>query len=287
MVPAQPFPCGEWLQVLRRIFGFDSFRPHQEDIVRAVHGARDVFAVMPTGGGKSLCYQLPSRMLPGTTLVISPLIALMKDQVDGACKLGLRAAFLNSSQSEGERAEVTRRLQGGDLDLLYVAPERLAQEAFLQRIRGVPLNLTAIDEAHCISEWGHDFRPDYLPSAQLSRNLRHVPMAAFTATATCGCRPKSSSGLRLREPLLVRGLFDRPNLFFEVQPRRTWKARSWTSAAPTAGSGHRLPHHPGKRGANRQTPDRPGLKALPYHAGMDGCPEEGHQEEPSTARRSR
>ena len=134
--PFRPFILSEWLKTLNRVFGFPEFRPHQEDIVRTIQGGRDVFAVMPTGGGKSLCYQLPSRMLPGTTLVISPLIALMKDQVDAACKIGLRAAYLNSSQTETERTEVVGRLQKGALDLLYVAPERLAQEGLPESDQG-------------------------------------------------------------------------------------------------------------------------------------------------------
>ena len=180
---------------------------------------RDVFAVMPTGGGKSLCYQLPSRMLPGTTLVISPLIALMKDQVDAACKIGLRAAYLNSTQTEAERAEIIDRLQGGTLDLLYVAPERLAQETFLNRIRGVKFNLTAVDEAHCISEWGHDFRPDYLHLAKLIDWFPEAPIAAFTATATLRVQTDIIERLRLRDPLRVRASFDRPNLYIEVRPK--------------------------------------------------------------------
>ena len=215
----QPFIPSQWEKALNRVFGFSGFRPHQEDIVRAIQGGRDVFAVMPTGGGKSLCYQLPSRMLPGTTLVISPLIALMKDQVDAACKIGLRATFLNSTQTETERGEVINRLQGGALDLLYVAPERLAQEAFLNRIKGVKLNLTAIDEAHCISEWGHDFRPDYLQLANLIDYFPEAPIAAFTATATLRVQNDIIERLRLRDPLRVRASFDRPNLFIEVRPK--------------------------------------------------------------------
>ena len=201
---------------LRELFGYDEFRPHQESIVRALVAGRDAFVVMPTGGGKSLCYQLPARLRDGTALVVSPLISLMKDQVDAARANGFAAAFLNSSQEASERREVVRSLQAGELDLLYISPERFALEGFADFLRACPLSMVAIDEAHCISEWGHDFRPDYLALGQLTRLFPELPIAAFTATATMRVQQDIIARLGLREPLLVRASFNRPNLFYRV-----------------------------------------------------------------------
>ena len=277
--PVSTFIFSDWLRTLQRVFGFQEFRPHQEDIVRAIQGGRDVFAVMPTGGGKSLCYQLPSRMLPGTTLVISPLIALMKDQVDAACKIGLRATYLNSSQTEPERTEVIGRLEKGTLDLLYVAPERLAQEAFLNRIKGVKLNLTAIDEAHCISEWGHDFRPDYLHLANLIDYFPEAPIAAFTATATLRVQTDIIERLRLRNPLRVRASFDRPNLYIEVRPKEDIERQilAFIRQYPReAGIVYRTTRESVERTAKHLAAQ--GIKALPYHAGLDDSLRKTNQE---------
>ncbi len=278
-IQGSTFMASEWLEVLRRVFGFQEFRPHQEEIVRAIQGGRDVFAVMPTGGGKSLCYQLPSRVLPGTTLVISPLIALMKDQVDAACKIGLRAAYLNSSQTEAERTEVVGRLQQGTLDLLYVAPERLAQESFLNRIKGLKLNLAAIDEAHCVSEWGHDFRPDYLQLSKLSDYFPEAPIAAFTATATLRVQTDIIERLRLRDPLRVRASFDRPNLYIEVRPKEDIERQilAFVQQYPReAGIIYRTTRESVERTANLLAAK--GLKALPYHAGLDDSLRKTNQE---------
>lgn len=204
---------------LKSVFGFDSFRPHQEEIVRALIAGRDLFAVMPTGGGKSLCYQLPARLMSGCCLVISPLISLMKDQVDAAQAIGLRAAYLNSSQSGPERGEVRQALQAGEVHLLYVSPERFAMPAFTTLLQSVPLAFVAIDEAHCISEWGHDFRPDYLQLAEIVRLFPDSPVAAFTATATQRVERDIIAKLGLRRPFRVRASFNRPNLFYRVLPK--------------------------------------------------------------------
>ena len=165
------------VEVLRDVFGFDAFRDNQEEIVRAILAGMDCFVVMPTGGGKSLCYQLPARMLTGTCMVVSPLISLMKDQVDAALANGLRAAFLNSSLSERSRWEVEQQLLEGTLDLIYVSPERFAMPEFLALLKRTPLCFVAIDEAHCVSEWGHDFRPDYLRLGAIVEHFPNLPKA--------------------------------------------------------------------------------------------------------------
>lgn len=204
---------------LRSVFGFESFRPGQERIVRAILGGKDVFAVMPTGGGKSLCYQLPAHMLPGTCVVVSPLISLMKDQVDAALQVGLRAAYINSSQPDSERVAMLERLSAGTLDLVYVSPERLAMDQFLGHLCRANICLLAIDEAHCISEWGHDFRPDYLFLSEAVTRLPDIPVAAFTATATQGVQRDTIARLGLRDPYVHRASFNRPNLFYRIEPK--------------------------------------------------------------------
>ncbi|MEP6788052.1 MAG: RecQ family ATP-dependent DNA helicase, partial [Acidobacteriota bacterium] len=172
-------------EILKHRFGYDSFRMNQEPAIEAVLAKKDSVVLMPTGGGKSLCYQIPALMLGGLTVVISPLIALMKDQVDALRANGVEAAFLNSTQTASEQVEVFRDVRSGKLRLLYVAPERLLQsgDQFMDFLRGIDISLFAIDEAHCISSWGHDFRPEYLRLAALKREFPHVPLIALTATA--------------------------------------------------------------------------------------------------------
>lgn len=204
---------------LAQVFGFHAFRPHQEEIVRALLARRDVFAVMPTGGGKSLCYQLPAHLLAGVCVVVSPLISLMKDQVDAALANGLRAASLNSTTSGEERRATGAALRQGALDLLYVSPERFNAPGFCDWLKEIPLAFFAIDEAHCISAWGHDFRPDYLALSRIATEFPGVPLAAFTATATARVAEDIAVRLGLRAPYLVRASFDRPNLFYQVTPK--------------------------------------------------------------------
>src|SRR5437667_6544716 len=171
------------LPLLKQYFGFTSFRPLQEEIIRDALGGRDVFALLPTGGGKSLCFQLPALAQPGLTVVVSPLISLMKDQVDALQASGVAATFLNSSLPAGESRGRLRGLHNGEFRLLYVAPERLMLSGFLADVQKWKVNLLAIDEAHCISEWGHDFRPEYRQLAQLRSLFPHTPIMALTATA--------------------------------------------------------------------------------------------------------
>jgi ATP-dependent DNA helicase RecQ len=204
------------LDTLREVFGYDAFRPYQEEIVETLIGGGDAFVLMPTGGGKSLCYQVPALHRPGTAIVVSPLISLMKDQVDALVANGVRAAFYNSSLGAAESRRVLAELHGGGLDLLYVAPERLMSDSFLERLEEVPVALFAIDEAHCVSQWGHDFRPEYVQLGRLRADFPDVPMIALTATADPQTRDDILHRLGLRRARLFAAGFDRPNIRYTV-----------------------------------------------------------------------
>ncbi|MBN1269541.1 MAG: ATP-dependent DNA helicase RecQ [Kiritimatiellae bacterium] len=256
--------------MLRTIFGHNAFRAHQEGIVKAILSGRDAFVVMPTGGGKSLCYQLPACVLPGVCLVVSPLISLMKDQVDAAQAKGIAAAYLNSSQSDSEKRGVLERLTAGHLDLLYVAPERFPLPGFLERLKGMPICLVAIDEAHCISEWGHEFRPDYLELPRMLAHLPRVPVAAFTATATARVQRDIIHRLGLRSPCLVRASFDRPNLYYEVRAKGDINSQLLQYLRSHRGESGII--YRTTRKSVEETAEslaRRGIRALPYHAGLD------------------
>ena len=266
-------------RILRTVFGFESFRPNQETVVRNILNKKDVFAVMPTGGGKSLCYQLPGLLLDGTAVVISPLISLMKDQVDAAKANGIAAAFMNSSLDQREIADVYRRLAGGEVKLLYIAPERFALPQFIETLKTVPLSLFAVDEAHCVSEWGHDFRPDYLALSAIPALFPKVPIAAFTATATKKVQQDIIRKIGLRSPHSVRASFNRPNLFYQVLPKSNIDEQLREF----------LNDHEGESGIiYRTTRDAVtataaslasrGFKALPYHAGLSAEEREKNQE---------
>ena len=204
---------------LKKYFGFTSFRPLQEEIIGDTLAGRDVFAVLPTGGGKSLCFQLPALVRPGLTVVISPLIALMKDQVDALQAAGVAATFLNSSLAAGESRPRMRGLHNGEYRLLYVAPERLLLSGFLEDLKRWNVNLFAIDEAHCISEWGHDFRPEYRQINSLRGVFPDVPLMALTATATERVRADIIEQLHLREPACYTASFNRPNLTYRISAK--------------------------------------------------------------------
>ncbi|MEW5744242.1 MAG: DNA helicase RecQ [Nitrospirota bacterium] len=264
---------------LKTVFGFETFRPNQEPIIRNILDGRDVFAVMPTGGGKSLCYQLPAAVMNGTAVVISPLISLMKDQVDAAVANGIPAAFMNSSLAADEVADVYRLLKYGRLTLLYIAPERFAMQHFLERLKTAAISLFAIDEAHCISEWGHDFRPDYLGLSLIREMFPEVPVAAFTATATEKVQEDIIGKLGLRRPHIVRASFNRPNLFYEVKAKANVGAQLLDF----------LKERPGESGiVYRTTRDAvmetaellrsKGIAALPYHAGLSAEERKENQE---------
>lgn len=205
---AQPTPAS----VLREVFGYDSFRPGQEQVIQACLDGQDSLVLMPTGGGKSLCYQVPALLLPGLTLVVSPLISLMKDQVDALHASGVSAAYLTSALTRPEQLNVLAGVQDGKYKLLYVAPERLVQPEFIQRLQHIQVSLFAIDEAHCVSHWGHDFRHDYMALGQLKHFFPHVPMMGLTATADPATRMDILQQLRLHQPMIYQGSFDRPNI---------------------------------------------------------------------------
>jgi ATP-dependent DNA helicase RecQ len=269
----------ECTDTLKKIFGFDSFRPNQQAIVERIMAGRDVFAVMPTGGGKSLCYQLPASVMAGTAVVISPLISLMKDQVDAARQLGIAAAFLNSSLSLPEMSAVYAALGRGELDLLYVAPERFAVDAFRQALDELQCCLFAVDEAHCISEWGHDFRPDYLELSMLAQRYPRTPIAAFTATATMRVQNDIIERLGLRDPFRVRASFDRANLFYRVSPKHDANRQiaSFVGERPEqSGIIYRTTRKNVEQTASYLASR--GIKALPYHAGLDPAMRRRHQE---------
>ncbi len=264
---------------LRTVFGFQTFRPDQESIIRNILDNRDVFAVMPTGGGKSLCYQLPAALMHGTVVVISPLISLMKDQVDAAVENGIQAAFMNSSMNADEVAEVYRLLKYGKIKLLYIAPERFAMPHFIERLKTAAISLFAIDEAHCISEWGHDFRPDYLGLSLIPEMFPDVPVAAFTATATRKVQEDIIGKLGLRSPHIVRASFNRPNLFYEVKPKSKVEAQilEFLRERPEeSGIIYRT-----TRDSVMLTADflkSKGIAALPYHAGLSALERSRNQE---------
>ena len=203
--------------ILKQYFGHDSFRNGQEQIIDALLSGRDALAIMPTGGGKSLCYQVPALLMGGITLVISPLISLMKDQVYALTASGVAAAYINSSLNSEQLRAVYRNLRRGDYKIVYVAPERLTGEGFLSLCQSIDISLVAVDEAHCISQWGQDFRPSYLKITEFLTRLPHRPvLGAFTATATEAVRSDILRTLDLHDPLCLTTGFDRPNLYFDV-----------------------------------------------------------------------
>jgi ATP-dependent DNA helicase RecQ len=257
--------------LLKEHFGFTTFRPHQEEIIRAVMGGRDTFALLPTGGGKSLCYQLPAVARAGLTVVISPLIALMKDQVDGLTASGIPATFLNSSISSEEGRKRVGKLFAKEYKLLYVAPERVMQSGFLNDLREWKPTLLAIDEAHCISEWGHDFRPEYRQLVQLRKVFPELPVLALTATATERVRTDIIGQLQLRSPQIFVGSFNRPNLRYRIVEKSSGYEQllELVQQRPKeSGIVYCQSRKSADSLAERLRAD--GITALPYHAGMDG-----------------
>ncbi len=267
-------------QVLREVFGFEQFRPGQEEIIDTLIGGGNAFALMPTGGGKSLCYQVPALVRDGCAIVVSPLIALMRDQVEALRACGVRASVLNSSLAAHEQREIEQMLPGGDLDLVYLAPERLLQGRTLSLLDRSRLALIAIDEAHCVAQWGHDFRPEYLGLAQLAERFPDVPRVALTATADLRTREEIATALFPDGCRRFITSFDRPNIRYRVRSRSNARRQLLDFIRN---------EHPDDSGIvyclSRRRADQiaewlraEGFNALPYHAGLDAAERQCNQD---------
>jgi ATP-dependent DNA helicase RecQ len=265
--------------VLRDVFGHKSFRGQQEDVVRHVTEGGDAVVLFPTGAGKSACYQIPSICRPGVGIVVSPLIALMRDQVEALRQAGVSAAALNSSLTPEEASNVRRQLRNGELDLLYVAPERVATPGFRQMLSDIEIALFAIDEAHCVSQWGHDFRPEYRDLAQLTELFPGVPRIALTATADPTTRQDIIERLGLEEARVFSTSFDRPNISYAIIERDNARQQLLTFLAGHKGdSGIVYCLSRAKVEDIAQWLSSKGIRALPYHAGMDATRRSAHQD---------
>ncbi|MFI6822494.1 DNA helicase RecQ [Micromonospora sp. NPDC050187] len=267
------------LDVLRRVFGYDSFRGFQQEVVEHVTGGGDALVLMPTGGGKSLCYQIPALLRDGVAVVVSPLIALMQDQVDALRAVGVRAGFLNSTLDPDTRRLVEAEFVAGEIDLLYLAPEALGSRATLNLLDRGRIALFAIDEAHCVAQWGHDFRPDYLALSMLHERWPGVPRIALTATATSATRTEIATRLDLTDARHFVASFDRPNIQYRIVPKREPRKQLLALLRD---------EHPGDAGIvyclSRASVDKTaeflvanGIAALPYHAGLDAATRATHQ----------
>ena len=267
---------------LRKYWGYEEFRPRQQRIVRAILDGRDVCVIMPTGGGKSLCYQLPAALLgERTAIVVSPLIALMQDQVAQLSLMGIPSAFLNSTISQNEQAAIIKGARGGAYRLLYLSPERLARADTVDWLRSMPLSFFAIDEAHCISEWGHEFRPEYRQMSSLRKYFADVPIAAFTASATQRVRHDIIAQLKLREPEKFIASFHRPNLHYIVKECEGKEQDALLLRALRKYAGSSVIIYASTiKGveATVEMLERAGIAALPYHGKMDADTRRVNQE---------
>jgi len=270
--------------ILQRFFGYDTFRDHQLDVIEETLAGRDVFVLMPTGSGKSICFQVPSLIRPGVGLVISPLIALMQDQVTGLRQNGIRADYLNSSLAPDAARRVERRVLSGETDLLYISPERLLSDAFQRFLSQFPVALFAIDEVHCVSQWGHDFRPEYLQIASVTRRFPDVPRMALTATADAATRKDILEKLDLSRATQFVSSFDRPNICYRIQLKANGKRQLHDFIAK---------RHPGETGivycrSRKRVDDiaawlsQKGVNASAYHAGLSS--DERHHRQQRFAR---
>ncbi|MEV8429006.1 DNA helicase RecQ [Streptomyces chartreusis] len=269
----------EALATLHRVFGYEAFRGEQEAVIEHVVAGGDAVVLMPTGGGKSLCYQIPSLVRPGTGVVVSPLIALMQDQVDALRALGVRAGFINSTLDFDERRVVEAEFLAGELDLLYLAPERLRLDATLELLSRGKISVFAIDEAHCVSQWGHDFRPDYLSLSLLGERWPDVPRVALTATATRATHQEITQRLNMPTARHFVASFDRPNIQYRIVPKADPKKQLLSflkdEHAGDAGIVYCLSRKSVE--ATAEFLARNGIEAVPYHAGLDGGTRAAHQ----------
>ena len=268
------------LQILRKTYGYADFRGHQRAIIDTVIAGQHAFALMPTGAGKSLCYQIPALCRDGVAIIVSPLIALMQDQVDALTQLGVRAAAINSSMEGSAIAATKRAIRAGEVDMVYVAPERLLMDDFLNLLDESPLALFAIDEAHCVSQWGHDFRPHYTQLSLLAERFPHVPRIALTATADAPTRKDILEKLHLQDAKTFIAGFDRPNIHYRIAERHKGEQQIVAFIRE---------HHAGESGivyclSRKGVEDmaafltREGFTALPYHAGLDAETRRTHQQ---------
>ncbi|MFF3460955.1 DNA helicase RecQ [Streptomyces sp. NPDC002619] len=269
----------EALATLHRVFGYEAFRGEQEAVIEHVVAGGDAVVLMPTGGGKSLCYQIPALVRPGTGVVVSPLIALMQDQVDALRALGVRAGFINSTQDFDERRVVEAEFLAGELDLLYLAPERLRLDASLDLLARGKISVFAIDEAHCVSQWGHDFRPDYLTLSLLGERWPDVPRIALTATATDATHQEITQRLNMPTARHFVASFDRPNIQYRIvpkaDPRKQLLAFLREEHAGDAGIVYCLSRNSVEKTAEFLSSN--GIEAVPYHAGLDAGTRAAHQ----------
>jgi ATP-dependent DNA helicase RecQ len=269
--PAQSSPAiTQAQQVLKHTFGYDHFRDGQAQVITQVMQQNDVLVLMPTGGGKSLCYQIPAMLLPGLTIVVSPLISLMKDQVDALLTYGVGAAYINSNLSSQDMFNIFRGMQDQKYKLIYVAPERLMQLEFIQRLQSLTISLIAVDEAHCVSHWGHDFRKDYRLLGQLKATFPHIPIMGLTATADLATRADITQQLKLQQPFIFKGSFDRPNIRYNqvIKYKATEQAIAFVKQQDGSGIIY--------CNSRRKVDDlsialaKHGVNCAGYHAGLEG-----------------
>lgn len=257
-------------QILKDTFGYDQFRDGQEQVIQQVLSAKDVLVLMPTGGGKSLCYQIPALVMPGVTIVVSPLISLMKDQVDALIANGVQAAYINSNLSSEQIFNIFKSMQDGQYKLIYVAPERLMHLDFIARLQSLEVSLIAVDEAHCVSHWGHDFRKDYRLLGQLKSQFPHVPVMGLTATADLATRADIAQQLQLEQPFTFKGSFDRPNIRYNQVTKYKATDQAVSFVKQQDGSGIIYCNSRKKVDDLALTLAKQGVNCAGYHAGLEG-----------------